>query len=177
MFGIGGWELLVIAVVALIILGPRKLPAAARAIGRVASELRRATSDLRQSIELDPQLKELPRVLDDLNRPILSPGSYPRRRVSRDGSPEGAGIQDPPVVEGTRMSVKRSPDGEIIDESNDESSDLPSDRPPPLAHKEIDRPGAEKEERSSDRDGAAEKGQGGVGHVEDEAKVSVKEKS
>jgi Tat protein translocase TatB subunit len=94
LFGIGGWELLMIAVVALIVLGPKGLPAAARAIGRAVSELRRATSDLRQSIELDPELKDIPNALDELNRPLLSASPYPRKRVPRDGPPPG--LKDPP---------------------------------------------------------------------------------
>jgi len=73
LFGIGGWELLVIGVVALIVLGPKGLPSAARAIGKVAQQLRRATQELRETIELDPDLKELPKTLDELNRPFISP--------------------------------------------------------------------------------------------------------
>lgn len=90
MFGIGGWELFIIAVVALLVLGPRKLPAAARAIGRVASELRRAAGDLRQSVELDPELRELPDALDEINRPIFHASPYPRKGGKRDPVPHPA---------------------------------------------------------------------------------------
>ena len=46
MFGIGAPELLVIFVVALIVLGPERLPEVARALGKAMAELRRATSGL-----------------------------------------------------------------------------------------------------------------------------------
>jgi Tat protein translocase TatB subunit len=46
MFGIGTPELLVIMVVALIVLGPERLPEVARMLGRAMAELRRATSGL-----------------------------------------------------------------------------------------------------------------------------------
>jgi Tat protein translocase TatB subunit len=46
MFGIGTPELLVILVVALIVLGPERLPEIARALGKAMAELRRATSGL-----------------------------------------------------------------------------------------------------------------------------------
>jgi sec-independent protein translocase protein TatB len=46
MFGIGTPELLVILVVALIVLGPERLPEVARMLGRAMAELRRATSGL-----------------------------------------------------------------------------------------------------------------------------------
>jgi sec-independent protein translocase protein TatB len=46
MFGIGTSELLVILVVALIVLGPKRLPEVARTLGKGLAELRRATSGL-----------------------------------------------------------------------------------------------------------------------------------
>jgi sec-independent protein translocase protein TatB len=46
MFGIGTSELLVILVVALIVLGPKRLPEIARTLGKGLAELRRATSGL-----------------------------------------------------------------------------------------------------------------------------------
>lgn len=46
MFGIGVSELLVILVVALIVLGPQRLPEVARALGKGLAELRKATGGL-----------------------------------------------------------------------------------------------------------------------------------
>lgn len=53
MFGIGMQELLLIFVVAMIVLGPKKLPELAKTLGRAAREFRKASNDLKQAIGLD----------------------------------------------------------------------------------------------------------------------------
>lgn len=50
MFGIGTPELLVILVVALVVLGPKRLPEVARTLGKGLAELRKATSGLTQEL-------------------------------------------------------------------------------------------------------------------------------
>ncbi|MEO8602217.1 MAG: Sec-independent protein translocase protein TatB, partial [bacterium] len=50
MFGIGVPELLVILVVALVVLGPKRLPEVAKALGKGLSEFRRATADLTEEL-------------------------------------------------------------------------------------------------------------------------------
>jgi TatA/E family protein of Tat protein translocase len=59
MFGtIGGLELLVIFLLCLLVFGPRKLPELGRSIGKSLAEFRRATQDLKNSIEKEVDLKE-----------------------------------------------------------------------------------------------------------------------
>ncbi|HEX7127788.1 MAG TPA: twin-arginine translocase TatA/TatE family subunit [Thermodesulfobacteriota bacterium] len=54
MFGIGMPELVLILVIALIVLGPSKLPEIARALGRGMHEFRKATDDLRDNLMAEP---------------------------------------------------------------------------------------------------------------------------
>jgi len=53
MFGIGMPEMLVILAVALIVIGPKKLPDLAKSLGRAFAEFRRATSEIKESLEID----------------------------------------------------------------------------------------------------------------------------
>jgi Tat protein translocase TatB subunit len=53
MFGIGMQEIIVILVLALIVIGPKKLPEVAKALGKGYGEFRRAFEDMRTSINAD----------------------------------------------------------------------------------------------------------------------------
>jgi sec-independent protein translocase protein TatB len=50
MFNIGGGELIVIALIALIVLGPQRLPDAARQVGKTVGELRRISSGFQREL-------------------------------------------------------------------------------------------------------------------------------
>jgi Tat protein translocase TatB subunit len=59
MFGIGMQELLVIFVIALLVLGPKRLPEIARALGRGVREFRKATAEIKESVDLEGHLREI----------------------------------------------------------------------------------------------------------------------
>lgn len=51
MFGLGGLEIVVIFVVALVVLGPDKLPQVAQKLARLLGEVRRVTDQVKQEVE------------------------------------------------------------------------------------------------------------------------------
>jgi len=72
MFGIGMPEMLLILAVALIVFGPKRLPELAKSLGRALGEFKRATSDLKQSIETDTGLDDVRTSFDEVKKDIKS---------------------------------------------------------------------------------------------------------
>lgn len=109
MFNVGPGEALAILVIALIVLGPEKLPEVIRTVGRVMGELRRMSSsfqsELRNAID-DPTLDDEARMTHRTGRP----------RPRRNGAAASA-----------RTDTSDQPSGQPDDQQSDDE-DEPSDQ-------------------------------------------------
>jgi Tat protein translocase TatB subunit len=89
MFGIGMTELIVIFAIALIVLGPKRLPELARSLGRGIAEFRRASLDLRREfMEASEEARIAPPKLGEAaspSAPAPPQGETPRGDADRDG--------------------------------------------------------------------------------------------
>lgn len=65
MFDIGFTELMLVGIIGLIILGPERLPKAARTIGLVLGKMRRTMSGIQQEIEQEMRNQELHEKMKD----------------------------------------------------------------------------------------------------------------
>jgi Tat protein translocase TatB subunit len=71
MFGIGMPELLVIAVIALLVVGPKKLPEVAKALGKGLSEFRKVTESATDTIKETLKTDELKKDLEGFKESLL----------------------------------------------------------------------------------------------------------
>jgi len=71
MFGIGMPELLLLLAIALIVVGPKKLPELAKALGRGIAEFKKATNELKESLETNTDFSELKQSFDDIQETVV----------------------------------------------------------------------------------------------------------
>ncbi len=96
MFDIGWSELLIIAIVALVVVGPKDLPRMMRGFGHYAGKLRRAASDFQRQFEAavaeseaDEVRKNIESIRAGLDKPVMLP------KQEKTGPPQAVG---PPAM-------------------------------------------------------------------------------
>lgn len=66
MFGLSMGELMVIGVVALIVIGPERLPKVARTVGHLVGRAQRYVTDIKSDIQREMDIQELSKIKDDI---------------------------------------------------------------------------------------------------------------
>lgn len=106
-------EILLILAIALIVIGPKKLPDLAKTLGRAMGEFKRSAQDFKNSIDIETTVKDLEKPASDLKSVIKEDSKKEETDVELDIELE---------IESDHES-----DGESDDESDDESDIEPDD--------------------------------------------------
>jgi sec-independent protein translocase protein TatB len=118
MFNIGGGEVLVIALVALIVLGPQRLPEAARQVGKVMGDVRRLSNGFQNELkgafsEAESSAPSTPRrdVLGAGSASATTAASSSAAGVSRQAPARRQPLRAAPVASEEPRRAKRSAAG------------------------------------------------------------------
>ena len=84
MFGIGSTDLLVIRVVALIVIGPAKLPEIARSLGKALGEFRRVSTDVKRTIEMEVEHEEQKAKAEKARKELFPEGEATGKTAAAD---------------------------------------------------------------------------------------------
>ncbi|MGB9711908.1 MAG: Sec-independent protein translocase protein TatB [Dissulfurimicrobium sp.] len=138
MFGIGIPELVIIFIIALIVLGPEKLPQLARQLARLIAEFKKAAEDFKAQMDLEAlnEIKSPKEMLKDVLAPksdntATSPG--PEWKPAHPSGPNGGAGDHPqstpaPIqnnnYEGSAEGHQRDPADGRIDKPVDSRSDV-----------------------------------------------------
>jgi len=107
MFDIGFSELMVIGLVALVVIGPERLPRVARTLGHLAGRLQRYVADVKADINREVELDELRKMKDSMQQTVSGFESSVQSELNKTESELNAavnsaanvGIPDAPAAE------------------------------------------------------------------------------
>jgi sec-independent protein translocase protein TatB len=106
MFDIAFTELMVIGVVALIVIGPEKLPRMARTLGHLAGKLQRYVSDVKADINREMELEDLRKMRDTMQQAASEFQSTVQTELNKTETDLNKTVQD--VVE-TKPEADKKP--------------------------------------------------------------------
>lgn len=154
MFDIGFAELMVVGVLGLIILGPERLPKAARTLGLLLGKVRRTMSGIQQEIEREVRTQELQEKLKDTQHSFMSPEEqaeqlakeqmaqehedFPQTQPT-DPEPEPEpenSIAPPPKAKAPVSESSSEVESESVNHSDSENIKTPDDKPSTADKKE-----------------------------------------
>ena len=157
MFGIGMPEMLLILAVALIVIGPKKLPDLAKSLGKAMGEFKKATSEIKQSIGSDTDFKEVKESFTDIQKDIKETVSFDNLE---EYQPDAGAPADSAATPSTDIPTKETVDtdealGDLkgaFDQMNQTDAD-PSDSPATKPDESGTSPDATTEEPNSNERG------------------------
>lgn len=70
MFGLGVPELMLIFIIALVLFGPKRLPEIGRTLGKAMGEFKKATDELKNTVEREVRMEELRQISPPMITPV-----------------------------------------------------------------------------------------------------------
>ena len=115
MFDIGFSELLVIGVVALIVIGPERLPRVARTIGHLMGRMQRYVADVKADIDREVELEELRKMRDSVQQAATSIESSVQSELNKTETELNQAVES---VVGAQVSPAPEKPAPAIEEKN-----------------------------------------------------------
>ena len=119
MFGIGMPEMILIMAIALIVIGPKKLPDLAKSLGKAFREFKKATSDLKESLHVDDSLNDVNSTITEINDDVKDALDF---NFEKKDDPLSKAAAEPDYK-------KDDPFSKAADESDYKKDDLKMEKP------------------------------------------------
>ena len=133
MFDIGASELLVIAIVAIIVIGPKELPLAMRTAGRWIAKVRRVSAHFRTGLDAmvrEAELEEMDKEWKAKNARIMAEHPPKEKQSGGEAKGEADEMEPLPQVKAEAAAIKQVEDKLPTEEtSTTEQPKLPLDKP------------------------------------------------
>lgn len=109
MFGIGSTELVIILIVALVLIGPSKLPDLMKSVGKGLSEFRRMSTDVKSTLEREIEKADEAKRIEETKKELFGDDAKPAEAVADAAKPDAAspasGVASNASTEGAKANA------------------------------------------------------------------------
>ena len=132
MFDAGFTEMLVVAIIALLVLGPERLPGAVRTAGLTIGRIKRGFADVRNQVERELGTDELRQQLHnernmadlakkdkEVDSPAAAPAARPASNVKRPGNQTDTGSSQTTATSAAAVPAEAAPPSKLPDDEPD----------------------------------------------------------
>ena len=112
MFGMGPTEIILILALALIVIGPKKLPDLAKSLGRALGEFKKAASDFKDTVSMESTLNEVKDEFKEIKDKVREPFSMNSAADNKASDTESASKTDDTDSGSTSGDTKETADSE-----------------------------------------------------------------
>ena len=133
MFGIGMPEMLLILAIALIVIGPKKLPDLAKSLGRAMREFKKATNEFKETMHIDSELAEVKNAFNGISDDVKEAVDLkPESEKKMDDPEPSAAVDDEPDEKQNEPSAEDDYDNlknlkTVFDDLDSNSESTPAD--------------------------------------------------
>ena len=129
MFGIGFEHLLVILIVALLVVGPNKLPDVARALGRGYAEFKRTMDELKSTMDQDDTVRSLREEFRSAQREVNLRKHLAQNLIMDQGTAIKAEVYDEPKKAFEAAQGEEKPQAAVEPQQSEESKVVETSSP------------------------------------------------
>jgi len=112
MFGIGGPELLIICIVALIVIGPKKLPEMLRSLGKGLAEFKRVGNDVKSTLDQEVDRAESEARKREVEEELAKRKAEKAKLEAEAAKAEPVTVEAEPVAEPVKAEAETTPEPE-----------------------------------------------------------------
>ena len=150
MFGIGMPEMILILAIALVVIGPKKLPDLAKSLGRAMREFKKATNEFKETMHIDSEMEDVKKAFSGISDDVKEAVDLNLEPEKKPDAPPQADTADQEKNE-TPNPASESDDFDNLKKVKHAFDDIDTNSPATMENTTDEKPAPEEEQKAKQK--------------------------